>query len=36
MEDKAMVIGVLWVPKGAAKKIPKEYDLNEEEIEEMK
>ena len=32
MEEKSMVVSVLWVPKGASKKIPKEYDLDEEEI----
>lgn len=31
-----MVVSILWVPKGASKKIPKEYDLDEDEIEELK
>jgi len=29
MEDKSLVISIIWVAKGASKKIPKEYDLDE-------
>ena len=31
-----MVVSIIWVPRGASKKIPKEYDLDEGEIKELK
>ena len=36
MADNAIISSLIWVPRGYAKKSPKEYDLTEEQIQEMK
>eukprot|EP01016_Furgasonia_blochmanni_P053203 TRINITY_DN8563_c0_g3_i3.p1 TRINITY_DN8563_c0_g3~~TRINITY_DN8563_c0_g3_i3.p1 ORF type:complete len:475 (+),score=124.52 TRINITY_DN8563_c0_g3_i3:190-1614(+) len=36
MEEKKIISALCWVSKGFARKIPKTYQINEKEIEEMK
>ena len=34
--EKTMITSLAWVAKGFAKAMPREYDINQEEVEEMK
>ena len=34
--EKTMITSLAWVAKGFAKAMPREYDINQAEVEEMK